>query len=79
MMTMTSDEYRAALEKLSLTQVGFALMVGASARTGQKWALGEARIPGCVILLLQLLLERPELREVIARLGKPPTRRRKTE
>jgi transcriptional regulator with XRE-family HTH domain len=75
---MTDVEYRAALETIGISQQGFARLVGASPRTGQKWALGEARVPGSVALLLKLLLARPELMTVLSELGSPPVRTRKT-
>jgi len=62
---MDAREFRGALARLGYSQAGFAGMVGASPRTGQKWALGEARIPGSVVLLLRLMLARPELQHVI--------------
>jgi DNA-binding transcriptional regulator YiaG len=73
---MGADEYRVALATLELSQHGLARMVGVSPRTGHKWGLGEARIPGCVALLLRLLLARPELMAVIENMGRPPVRER---
>jgi DNA-binding transcriptional regulator YiaG len=58
---MSADEYRSALDTLGFSQQRLATAVGASPRTGQKWALGETRVPGAVALLLRLLLARPEL------------------
>ncbi len=75
---MTPEAYRQALEGLGYTQEGFAITVGAAPRTGQKWALGEARIPGSVILLLKLLQMRPELKAVVDTLT-PPTRRSRSQ
>jgi hypothetical protein len=58
MKTMDEDEYRAALEKLGISQqaVGRLFMVGA--RTSRRWALGEARIPVPVAMLLRLMLKK---------------------
>ncbi len=53
---MTANQYRAALSRLDLSQVGAARLVGADPRTGRRWALGERPIPGCVAILLKLLL-----------------------
>lgn len=53
---MTSNQYRAALTRLDLSQVGAARLVGADPRTGRRWALGERPIPDCVAILLRLLL-----------------------
>lgn len=63
---MSAEDYRAALDRLGFSQQGFAKAVGASPRTGQKWALGETRLPGTAALLLRLLLARPELVGLIA-------------
>ncbi|MGE0700371.1 MAG: hypothetical protein AB7O57_14835 [Hyphomicrobiaceae bacterium] len=75
-MAMSADEYRAKLAALGFPQERFAVVVGASPRTGQKWALGETRIPGCVALLLRLLELRPELVSVVNSMTPPPTRAR---
>jgi hypothetical protein len=53
---MTANQYRAALARLDLSQVGAARLVGADPRTGRRWALGERPIPDCVAILLRLLL-----------------------
>ena len=74
--SMAADEYRQAIEKLEFSQQSFAKAVGASPRTGQKWALGETRIPGSVAMLLRLLLARPELVSVMLANAPPPTRTR---
>lgn len=42
---MTSDEYRAALEVLELTQSGAARLLGVDDRTSRRWACGERDIP----------------------------------
>jgi hypothetical protein len=53
---MTSNQFRAALERLGLSQVGAAALVGADPRTGRRWALGERDVPECVAILLRLLV-----------------------
>jgi DNA-binding transcriptional regulator YiaG len=73
---MSREEYTAALSRLGYSQEGFARLVGSSPRTGQKWALGETRIPGCVALLLRLLLRLPDPRALADQLGGLPTRTR---
>ena len=42
---MTSDEYRAALEALALTQGGGARLLGVDERTSRRWANGEREVP----------------------------------
>lgn len=73
---MSADEYLAALDTLGFSQQGFAKAVGASPRTGQKWGLGESRIPGPVAVLLRLLMARPELVALLRQDAPPPTRTR---
>ena len=62
---MGAPEYRDAIATLGYSQQAFATLVGASPRTGQKWALGESRVPGSVTLLIWLLMARPELKPVV--------------
>lgn len=53
---MTANQFRAAIDKLGLSQVGAARLVGADPRTGRRWALDERPVPDCVAILLRLLL-----------------------
>ncbi|MFM7066649.1 MAG: helix-turn-helix domain-containing protein [Gammaproteobacteria bacterium] len=62
---MGEAEYRDAIAALGYSQQAFARLVGASPRTGQKWALGETRVPGSVALIIRLLMARPELKPVV--------------
>ena len=55
---MTADEYRAALDKLGINQQAAGRLFGVGARTARRWALDEARIPGPVSMLLQLMLKK---------------------
>lgn len=73
---MSPEEFRQALDALDLSQQAVAVMMGASPRTGQKWALGETRIPGSVALLLRLLVTHPFLLPVVHEIGAPPVRAR---
>jgi hypothetical protein len=54
---MTANQYRAAIAKLALTQEGAGLWLGLSARQGQRYANGEAEIPGPVAIILWLTLK----------------------
>jgi hypothetical protein len=60
---MTRNEFRDALDALSLTQSAFARLVEhiggerLPLRTVQRWALGEASVPPVVPALIALLLE----------------------
>lgn len=49
---MTSDEYRACLVRLGLTQSGAARLLGVDARTSQRYASGERAVPPPVQRLL---------------------------
>lgn len=49
---MSAADYRDALQRLGLTQAAAARLIGVDARTSQKWALGERRVPSAVIKLL---------------------------
>jgi DNA-binding transcriptional regulator YiaG len=42
---MTSDEFRAALDALGLTQGGAARLLGVDERTSRRWANGERDVP----------------------------------
>jgi transcriptional regulator with XRE-family HTH domain len=53
---MTSNQFRAALKRLGLSQRGFAKLVGYDERTSRKWALDEAAVPACIGILLRLML-----------------------
>lgn len=54
---MTAKQFRSAIERLDLSQVGAARLVGADPRTGRRWALDERPVPECVAILLRLLLK----------------------
>jgi len=73
---MSADEYRRLLIETGYSQQRFAVLVGSNKRTGQKWGLGETRIPGCIALLLRLMKARPEIKSVIEEIGAPPPRAR---
>jgi hypothetical protein len=53
---MTGAEYRDALARLGLSQVGAARFLGIDDRTSRRWALGEVSIPVSVHILLELMI-----------------------
>jgi hypothetical protein len=53
---MTSTQYRVALRRLGLSQVGAATLFGANERTSRYWASGARAIPPGVDILLKLLV-----------------------
>jgi transcriptional regulator with XRE-family HTH domain len=57
---VTSQQYRAALERLGWTQAEAAAELGVDARTSRRYALGECPIP----LTVQKLIECRELSNV---------------
>ena len=52
---MTSDQFRAALADLRLSQVGFARVALVDARTVRRWCDGSRAVPGPVVALLRFL------------------------
>jgi len=53
---MTPTQFRDAIDKAGLSQVGTARLLGADPRTARRWALGESEIPDSVAILLRLLI-----------------------
>jgi hypothetical protein len=54
---MTSDQYRAKLEKLGLSIVGCAPYIGISRRQSQRIAAGESPVPMPVAKLLSIVVK----------------------
>lgn len=52
---MTANQFRTALARLDLSQVGAAHLVGADPRTARRWALDERSVPTSVAIILRLL------------------------
>lgn len=53
---MKPDEYHAALEKLGLSQIAAAKLLGVDERTSRRWASGERDVPGPAIRFLRYLI-----------------------
>lgn len=53
---MTATQYRAAIEKLGLSQRGAGFFLGVDERTSRRWAAGDAPIPESVAKLLRLMV-----------------------
>lgn len=51
---MTANQYRAALERLDLTQVGAARLLGVNDATSRRWA--RFGVTGTAAILLRLLM-----------------------
>ena len=59
---MSPDEFKQVRRRLRLTQIDFAELVGVrSDRTVRRWEEGTKEIPGPVELLVELMLEVPEV------------------
>lgn len=55
-MAVTPTQFRAALSRLQLSQLGAARLFRADGRTVRRWALGERSIPSAMVILLRLML-----------------------
>lgn len=53
---MTPTEYRTAIARLGLSQVGAARLFGVDPRTSRRWALGEQPIPRAVAMCLRMMV-----------------------
>lgn len=53
---MTAKQFQAALDRLGLSQVGAARLLGSDPRTARRWALGERSVPEPVAIILRLML-----------------------
>jgi hypothetical protein len=53
---MTSNQFRNALRRLELSQLGAARLFRADGRTARRWAGDERSIPPTVEILLRLML-----------------------
>ena len=63
---MSPEEFKRVRNRLGLSQYDMADLFGiGSARTVRRWEEGEKDIPGPVLLLLELCLELPEVREYL--------------
>ena len=54
---MTGREFTAAIERLGLTQVAAAKMLGTNPRTVRRWVSGDASIPWAIFLIFWLIEE----------------------
>lgn len=53
---MTAKQFQSAIDRLGLSQVGAARLLGADPRTARRWALGERSVPTPIEILLRLML-----------------------
>jgi len=52
---VTANQFRAALDRLGLSQLGAAKLFGSNDRTVRRWAIGERSVPIGIAVLLRLL------------------------
>ena len=66
-------------EKLGLSRGGFALLLGATRKSGENWTTPAAKVPPPVATMAELLDRRPEVLTVLREINPdvPPKRRRK--
>lgn len=62
---MTADDYRAALKRLGLSQIGAAPLLGVSPRTAQTYASEGPSGPAALAISLLLTLPKAEREKVI--------------
>jgi hypothetical protein len=53
---MTADEYKRAVTRVGLSQVGAGRFLGVDGRSAQRWGAGDAPIPMSVVKLLRLMM-----------------------
>ena len=53
---MTGRQFKSAIRRLKLSQMGAARLLGVDARTARRWVLDERRIPEAVVIVLGLML-----------------------
>jgi len=53
---MTPKQFQAAIDRLGLSQVGAARLVGADPRTSRRWVAGDRSIPEPVAIILRLMI-----------------------
>jgi DNA-binding transcriptional regulator YiaG len=53
---VTADEYRSAIERLGLSQVAAAKLLGVDDRTSRRWASGERDVPPPAARFLRYLI-----------------------
>ena len=68
---MTAKQFRDALDRLKLSQLGAARLFNANGRTVRRWAIGERSIPTPVAIMLRLMLAGKITNEDIETYGRP--------
>jgi len=75
---MTADEYREAIERVGLTQVGAAEFFNVADTTSRRWIAGRHPIPDAVAMTLRLMirynLTPAKVRSILMSKWQPPQR-----
>ncbi len=53
---MTANQFRQALDRLKLSQLGAARLFNSNDRTVRRWAIGERGVPPTVAILVKLMV-----------------------
>jgi hypothetical protein len=53
---VTGRQFKLAIRRLRLSQMGTARLLGVDSRTARRWVLDERRIPEAVAIILELML-----------------------
>lgn len=53
---MTANQFRAALDRLGLSQLEAARLFKSNDRTVRRWAIGERAVPPTVAIVIKLML-----------------------
>ena len=53
---MTAKQFRAALDRLNISQLGAAKLFQSNERTVRRWAIGERSVPATVAIMLKLMV-----------------------
>lgn len=64
-MVKSAKSYRARIEQLGITDARFARICRVDGRTVRRWAAGDRKFDGPPDALLDLLIERPELLQLL--------------
>ena len=67
---MTNEQFKHAIDKLGLTQLAAARLLGVDGRTVRRWAIGERQIHFAAAILLRLLLSGDVTIEAVERVVK---------
>jgi DNA-binding XRE family transcriptional regulator len=62
---MTGDKFKSAIVDLGYTNASFARLVGVSTTTIWNWTTGAAKVPGAVVVLIDVLQSLDDLQKSV--------------